>query len=131
MLPVTEKLIAQLRKTNLPLEDRSALTALLLEKVNALPINNTIVLTPHGIQVNGRTLDADQFISFRESCVALNDNPARKVIQEQVRYLAVVEGIHKGLSPEQILFAKTALWNMQKEQELIEEIASYGAGFQA
>ncbi len=72
----------------------------------------------------------DRTASLKEGCVALVENHARQVIREQVRYLAVVEGIHKGLTPEQILFSKTALWNMQMEDQVIQEIIIQGVNIQ-
>lgn len=131
MLPSTEKLIKALRKDSLPLEDRTALTAVLMDKIGTLPLESSIVITIQGIQVNGRVLSTDQVLSFKEGCISLVNNPARKLVRDQVRYLAIVEGIHKGLTPDQILFSKTALWNMQMEDQVIEEVIKQGTSFQA
>lgn len=124
MLPHTKKLINELKKKDLPIEDKSALTAVLMDKINALPLDNVLVLVPGVIQVNGRILDKEQIINLKESCVVLNDNQARKIIHEQLRYLAIVEGVHRGLSTEQLIFSKAALWIIEQENLLIEKIVS-------
>ncbi len=131
MLPSTEKLVRALKKGSLPLEDRLVLTNILMDKIGVLPLEGSIVTSPQGIQVNGKLLDGEQTANFKLSCIALVDNFARKVVRDQVRYLAIAEGIHKGLSPEQILFSKTALWNMQQEDKVIEEVITQGTGYQA
>ncbi len=131
MFKSTENLIKALRKISLPQEDRIALTSVLMDKVGVLPIDNVIATTPQGVMIRGKLLDKESYIGFKESCVALSENVARKVVNEQVRYLAIVEGIHKGLSPDQILFAKTAIWNMQMVDKVIEEVVLHGTGFEA
>lgn len=134
MLSATEKLIKQFKKMDLPAEDRSSLIELMLQKVHALPIDNTIVIVPQGIQVRGKMLDPEQVINLRESTVALVDNTARKIVQEQLKYLAIIEGVHKGLSPDHINFSKAVLWVLEQEQLLIEKIVAYGhsnSGFPA
>ena len=113
------------------MEDRVVITAALIEKINALPIGNSIVLTEKGIQINGRDLETEQVINFKESCIALNDNYARKIINQQLKFMAIIEGVHKGLSPEQLSFSKAALWLIEQEQALIEKIVIQGTGFQA
>ena len=120
--PTADKLIKALKKANLTLEDRTALTTVLLDKLQALPLQSTIIVTPNGLIINGKELDVDQVINFRESCVALKENYARKVITEQVKYLAINIGVHNGLTNEQILFSKSALWNLQQIDNLLDQI---------
>lgn len=131
MLPSTEKLLKALKKDNLPLEDRSALTSVLMEKIGALPVEETITISPQGIHVNGRLLSQDQNLSFKEGCVSLSSNQARKLIRNQIKYLAIEEGIHKGLSTESILFSKAALWLLEVEDKIIVEIVKQGTNIQA
>ena len=124
MLPVTEKLIKQLEKTKLPAEDRAGIIGALVAKVSGLPIDTVISVTNAGVNINGMKLDVEQVVQFKEGCVALENNQARKLINQQIRYLAIVEGVHKGLTPDQILFSKAALWVMEQEARLIEQIMS-------
>ena len=118
----TENLIKQFRKSNLSIEDRVALTTVLLDKLAVLPIDNTFVVNHKGIIIGGKDLDKEQAINFVESCNALKDNFARKVIHEQIRFLAVNMGIHNCLSLDTMFFAKASLWVLQQESELLAKI---------
>ena len=120
--PITEKVIKQLKKANLSMEDRTAIVTVLLDKLQALPLQNSIVVGNGSIIINGKELDTEQMINFTESCNALKDNYARKIIHEQIRYLAINLGIHNCLSLDTLMFAKAALWNLQNEQELLDKI---------
>ncbi len=121
---ITEKIIKQLSKSNLTLEDRSALTSALLGKLNALPIGDMIVFTENGILINGRTLDTEQAMSFREASVALKDNFARKVINEQVRYKAIDLGINKAQSVDTLMFSKAAIWVINELEILTDKLST-------
>lgn len=104
------------------MEDRTVLTTALLDKLQALPISSVIYFTPNGVTINGKELDNDQILNFKESCIALKDNFARKIINEQIKYLAINIGIHNALSLDTIFFAKSALWNLQQQDELLDKI---------
>lgn len=120
---VTEKIVKQLQKANLSTEDRIALTTALLDKLVALPLGNSIVVNPNGVIINGKPLDQEQYLNFKESCTILEGNFARQVIQQQIRYLAINLGINVALSLDTIMFAKAALWCIEQEQLLLEKIA--------
>lgn len=87
-----------------------------------LPLNDSIVISQNSIVINGKKLDVEQMISFKESCVALRDNVARKVLNEQVRYLATNMGVYKAVSTEELYFSKAALWSIAEENKLLEQI---------
>lgn len=118
----TEKLIKELNKANLHTEDRIALTTALLDKLVALPIKDTFSVSNDGITIKGRELEPEDMISFRESCVALKDNFARKILREQIKYLAIQYGVHNGLNTDTIMFSKAILWSMQEEDKLLDTI---------
>lgn len=120
--PVVDKVIKQLKKANLSLEDRTALTAVLLNKLNALPLRSSIIVTPRGITINGKKMEPEDMIALREGTVALRDNKARQLINEQIRFLAVKLGIHDALSMDTIMFSKAALWVIEQEDKLISDI---------
>lgn len=120
--PITTRLIKQLKSKNLPLEDRVALTTALLSNLSALPLNNAIVIDPHGVEINGKRLSPDDKIAFIESCALLKNNFARKVLHEQVRYLAINLGVHIGQNTDMIMFSKAALWCLEQEEKLLEKI---------
>lgn len=123
---ITKKLITQLKKADLTLEDRVALTTCLLDKLNALPIGDMVHFTETGLMINGRELDQDQAINFREACVVLQDNYARKVINEQIRYKAIDLGINKALSVDTVMFSKAALWVVNEMEILIQKLSTVG-----
>lgn len=120
--PTINKLIEEFKKADLSVEDRSALINVLLEKISVLPLHNTLVISQGNVIVNGKELEKDQAINFIESCHALKDNWARKVIHEQKRYLAINIGVHQGLNSEQIMFSKAALWDLEQENLLLEQL---------
>lgn len=99
--------------------------AALLENIGALPIRSVITTDPSGsIFVGGKKLSVDQTVSFRESMAALGDNHARKILRDQVAWLAVEHGVHKGLNEDMIMFAKAILWYAQEENNLIRTLSS-------
>jgi hypothetical protein len=103
---------------------KSRLTSHLLENIHAYPIKDTIQLQFNkNVMINGRELAVEQTIALRESCKALNDNWSRKIIHEQLQFEAVKMGIHNGLNPDTLMFAKAILWTIQEEQKLIEKLA--------
>jgi len=120
--PTTEKLIKQLKKSNLTLEDRNAIVTVLLDKLVVLPLNNTLVINHKGIVVNGKPLEQEVALNFVESCHALKGNMARNIIREQMKFLAINLGIHNAVSLDTMYFAKAALWNIQQEDELLQKI---------
>ncbi len=120
---ITEKTIKQLKKSNLSIEDRTALTTALLDKLNALPIGDIIYFTQNGLMIDGKELDAEQTNAFKETCSALKDNFARKVIHEQIRHKATEAGIHKSQSIEELMFYKAAIWCLNEENILIQQLS--------
>ena len=120
--PITEKLIKQLKKSNLTLEDRTALVTELLDKMNALPLSDVIVIGQGTVSIQGRDLDTEQIIAFRENCIALKDNPAEKLINEQIRYLAQNLGVYKAQGINDMYFYKAALWILDQKQAILDKI---------
>lgn len=120
---ITEKTIKQLKKSNLSIEDRTALTTALLDKLNALPIGDIIYFTQNGLMIDGKELDAEQTNAFKETCSALKDNFARKVIHEQIRHKATEMGIHQAISIETLYFSKVALWIMNEYEILLQKLS--------
>ena len=104
-------------------EQKTRVIEALLDKSTMLPMRKMIVTDPNGVQVNGKYLDYEQAISFRESTRVLKDNFARKAINEQLKFHAIQMGVHEGLNTEMIMFSKSILWILQEENKLIEELA--------
>lgn len=74
--------------------------------------------------INGKELDQEQMISFKEACAVLKDNYARKVIHEQIRYKAIDLGINKAISVDTIYFSKAALWVLNELEILITKLST-------
>lgn len=115
----TEKVIKQFKKADLSLADRSALLSVILDKLKAVPLNDSIVVGNGTVAINGKQLDTEQIINFKESAIALRDNTARKVLHEEVRYLATNMGVYKSVTLDELVFAKAALWCLNQEDELL------------
>ena len=122
MTKVVEQLIKRLKSTNLSIEDRTAIVTALLEKSSVLPLKDSIVITSDSIKINDKPLDMEQILNFRESAIVLKDNFARSVIRNQIRYLATNLGIYKSVTLDELMFYKSALWNLQQEDDLLDRI---------
>lgn len=107
-------------------EDRQLLTTAVLDRLGALPLHATITIDETGTCfVKGRPLNLETARRLKESSTALLKNYARKLVREQVRYLAISMGVHENLTPEQGLFAKAVLWVMQEEDKLYLSLAQH------
>lgn len=112
-----------LRHKRLSGEAKAICTSALLDNFNFLPICDIITFDTQGtIQIKGRSLEPEQAKAFAESARLLRDSFAKKVIREQVAFEAVKMGIHQGLTPDMILFAKAALWYAQEEDKVLGKI---------
>lgn len=76
----------------------------------------------NNIHINGKELDTDQLIAFRDSCIALQDNYAFKALTDQIRYLASNLGMYKAISLDEIFFYKAALWIINQYNVLLEKV---------
>lgn len=105
-------------------EDRSKFTALLLDRVRALPIKDILSISIEGkLLLAGSPLTVSQIQSLREGAQKVLDSQVRKMIRDQVAFLAVKEGVFKGTDSSQILFSKAALWYQEEEEKLFKILA--------
>lgn len=112
-----------LKRKTLSTEERAILTNEILAKIDALPIADVVEFDIAGnLFLNKRKLDVEQIISLRSSASALKDSFARKVVNEQLKYLAVKIGVHEGMTTDQILFCKAMLYCLQEEEKLIGKL---------
>ncbi len=108
----------------LSVEERQMLTAMLLDRLGALPLHAKITVDKTGrVVVNGRSLDPDSSTRLRQAAAQMQRNPARNLVRDTVTYLAIVDGVHKNINPEMGLFSKAALWFLQEENELYQKLA--------
>jgi nitrate reductase NapAB chaperone NapD len=127
--PVVEKVIKELKKTTLSKDDRVALITSLVAKIPAFPFTEVMTATAQGkIIINGKTLETEQIITIRDSAIVLQENPARKIFHEQVKFIALNMGIRTSTTIDELLFSKAALWCLNEEDKLIE---SMGIQFKA
>lgn len=120
--------VIDLSKTkSLDMEERQILTAMLLEKLGALPLHAKIRVDKTGrVVVNGRSLDLDAATRLQQAAASMQTNAARSLVRETVTFMAVMEGVHKAHVPDQMLFSKAALWFLQEEDALYAELAQTG-----
>lgn len=121
---VRKFIVFALRNIALSTQDKSACVAALLENMHALPLQNKMSFNEQGtLVISGSPVEYAVAAKLRESAKAMLDSYARKLVMEQVTFMAVNLGIHQGTSPEQILFAKAALWHGQEEEKLYRALA--------
>ncbi len=110
----------------LSLEDRSLLTSLVLDKLQALTLKNIITISEDGsVIVNGKTLTSEHKILLRESARGALNNQALNLIHDQVEYTAITNGIHKANNSQQLLFSQSAIWYGQQEREWLKILAKF------
>lgn len=113
-----------LAKKNISVKDRTRLTNAILDKLGAIPVRDIISERPDGtLVVQGHPVDIEMARKLREGAISMLESSVRKIVREQVAFRAVTLGVHKAESPEQVLFAKSALWNAQQEDELYSLLA--------
>lgn len=118
-----------LKRSDLPVEDRSYLSTFLLEKLGAFPIRDIISVNDEGsLIVDGRSLDVDQARALREGAKLAKTNVALKLIREQVLYAAVTTGIHKSETELQLFFSRAAIWWGQQEERLLALLSQGDSG---
>lgn len=99
-------------------QDRAVILNALLEKINGFPITDILTYQDNRIKINGKQLDIEQSIAFKEAAIALDKNWFYKVIKEQIAYEAINIGVHKGQTNDQLVFSKAVLWIQEREKEL-------------
>lgn len=124
MLKLATRLaINLLKRAELSTDDRAALVTAILDKNQALPIRDVLLFDEQrNVFIDGKQLTGEQTIMLRSSAESLKDSFARKVVHDQTTFEIVKLGLHQGLNPEMILFAKAALWCHQTEDRIIASL---------
>ncbi len=105
-------------------KDRLLLTTRILRTAGALPVHSIITADEAGaLLIRGRPVDKDQALLLRESAAAVLKSPAYQIIREEVLYMAVSEGVHKGITTDQLQFSKSAIWFGEQELRLLKTFA--------
>lgn len=114
------KIVKLILKKDFSKRNKIILTNLIIENLGALPLHDIIKVNEEGtLLINNRSLEYDQVLKLRDSSRALQNNHARKVIREQVKFAAIATGVHRAKDLDEMLFAKAALWWGEKEDELV------------
>jgi hypothetical protein len=112
-----------LRHKRLSSLDRTTLTNTILDSVKALPIHAIITVNENKIFIRGTELEGERALVIREGAQSALNNVALRTIHEQVLYQAVSLGVHQALTPEQMSFAKAAIWFGEEELKLLQLLA--------
>ncbi len=118
------KLVKILLNKSLTYTQRNELSNIILDNLDALPIRGIINVNDEGeILINGRSLDLEKAIQIREASRVALENKALQIVTEQVIYTAIVNGINKAITPEQMTFNKAAVWFGQEQEKLLKILA--------
>lgn len=122
---VIKRLLSLFEDATLTQEEVALCTAVLVRKIRALPIRDILIFDEHGtiVSIAGRPLEMEVAMQMREGALALLKNPTRKIVREQIRYMAMSIGVHQGFNEAQVIFAKAALWLDDEETKLYRLIA--------
>lgn len=122
---ITKLTIFALRSKRLSGEQKSMVTAALLDNLHAFPIADIVTFDKVGnLEIKGKKLDTEQKIAFKESGAALKNSFARRLIHDQIIFKALNIGIHNGINTDAIIFSKAALWILQEEKTLIDKFSN-------
>ena len=121
---LTTLVIKLLRNRKFSGVSKVKITNELLKSIDSLPLRGTIFIddSGHGY-INGKKLDAESTIQLRSSAALLKESFAFKVVHEQARFLAIQIGVHQANTPEQVIFAKAALWFADEEKKLLDTLS--------
>lgn len=112
-----------LERKNLSQKDREKITNQLLKSIDALPTRAIITINEGKLFIGGAPMEGEKTASLRESATAVLNNPALKIVHDQVLYQAISIGIHQAQTTEQVQFAKAAIWYGQQEIELLKTLS--------
>lgn len=120
-------LISSLFSRELTKEQRHKLSTLVLDKLDALPLRDIITADEGGrLLVDGSPVDIEMMRLLHAHANAALDNKADALISQQVMRIAIVNGLHKGDTPEKIYFYRAAIWWGQQRDELLKLLAQRG-----
>lgn len=105
-------------------KDRIILTNALLRGAGAFPLRAVIgVDANQRMTINGKPVSLDDMATLRDTADTALRSPARKLVHEQVRFMAIDKGFLQTEDPKVQLFYKAALWFAQEETELLKQMA--------
>lgn len=121
---ITYLVIKLLNYPQLSSENRLKLTSRLLDRLSYIPSEDIIATDELGkLTINGKPLTMESAIVLKASAKAVLDSKAWKIVNEQVTFLAVSHGVHKGDSTEKLLWSRIAIWWGQQQEKLFKALA--------
>ncbi len=121
---ITKSTIFLLKRSNFSLKNKTIIVTELLDNLNAIQASNIISNDGVGnILINGKELDSDMARKLRDGAKIMLDSGTRKLIRDEVENRAIILGIQKGETPEQIYFSRAAIWWGQQEEEILKKLA--------
>lgn len=100
---------------------------MLLEGVSPTTVRDVIFFDENGYMwINGKIADHGTAMALRESAKIALDSPVQTLIHEQIKYRAFVSAANKAETTDDLVFFKSAVWNEQYRQDLLEQLARYG-----
>lgn len=126
---LSTKLVVKLLKwSDLDIRDRNILTTQILDSLMVLPIYDIIKISEEGsLIINNRPVDIEKARILRESAIAALSNQSLRAVHDQVLFEAVSMGVHNVDRPEQMFFARAAIWYAQHEVNILKTLAQQGA----
>lgn len=113
-----------LSRSKLSLKQRNEIVIHILDNLRGLVISGIITINDEGeVLLNGRSLDLDKLRQLRESAINALDNQAIKIINQEILYAAVVGGLHKATTPEDLYFYRAAIWVSQQMDSQLKILA--------
>lgn len=121
---ISKLTIFALKNKKLSGDEKTECLNALLDNLLALPIYAIIKTDEQNrLIINNVLLDYEKALQLRESAKAALNNQALNLVNEQIAFMAVNLGVHQAFNNEQIVFAKSALWNMQETNKLLKTLA--------
>lgn len=120
---ISNIIIWALKTTKIQGNDKTKLINALLANMDALPIRDTISIENGQILLRGKPIDSIETAqSLKQGASAMRQNFTRKIVQEQILFECSKIGLHLGKTPEDIMFAKAAIWVLMTEENIYKSL---------
>ncbi len=120
MFVTGKKALDFLENNELSSQEQLRLLGILNKRLNSFPIDNVIITSPTGaILANGRELNIEELVKFRQGISALRDNWAFQLLGDQILFEAMEWGIKHGDTTDRMMFSKTSIWFITKFREFL------------
>lgn len=95
-----------------------------LQRIGAFPLRGVLNMDANNrLMVRDKVVSLDDIAMLRDTADTALRSPARKLVHEQVRFMAIDKGFLQSDDPKTQLFYKAALWFAQEEDNLLKQLA--------